>query len=694
MAQRERWLLWAPLGAIFGAAAHLAREVAPPAYLAPAAFLICMVAAVALGLWPSRTRGGAANLLRVCGAGLFTLIAAVALGACAAEVRVISAAAPRLAEELGPVMIEGWVEEVEAGAPRTRVTLRVRTLEGMAPAPRFARLTMPGARAFSAGRAIRCRAMLRPPDGPLAPGAYDFARRAYFEQLGAAGFTLGRCRPIAAAFPAGIAGARLRLAAVRSDLADAIYAASPGAGGAVAASLLVGDRSFLSEEVNTALRDSGLGHVLSVSGLHMGVVGGLVFAALTGFFALIAPLALRVPVRKLAALGALGVLTLYLVISGASVPALRAYVMAVVAFGAILIDRPAISMRGLALAALIITLLLPESVLEPGFQMSFAATAALVAAFETTTRRDEPHLPAPGPIVGTLQWMVRGLTGAILISFVAGLATDPFALYHFQRFSAYGLPANLTAAPLVSFVIAPLAVAAALAAPFGLAEAPLQALAAACDLLVGIGAAFAARPEAVAALPRPPDGAFLLAVFALSWICLWRGAARWLGAPLLAGAVILYAFAPRPVLLFDGELRAVLARDVGQGGAWVLMRPYGRSTFARDRIGAMAGLAPAALDRLAPPACAEALCFWAIGPHANAAIVMRPEGWADSRLAGAIVLSRLPAPPGFVSRMRPMDAGALAAQGGGALTLREGRFSITRARSPGATRPWRAGQPH
>ncbi|MGE0046530.1 MAG: ComEC/Rec2 family competence protein, partial [Hyphomonadaceae bacterium] len=512
-AQRARWVLWLPVAAIAGAAAWLTAPETPPAWIAPGALVAGALLGAAVAIWPRPARRQAFEFARALIAGLCAIAAFAGLGACAAQLRTAFMGQAPLAGEIGPVLVEGWVEEVEIGTPRTRMRLLVHSIEGVPAPPRYVRVSSPGVRAFSAGRAIRCRAVLRAPDGPLAPGAYDFARRAFFERLGATGFTLGRCRPVLLPPPSWFDAAMLRLAAIRADLAETIHNASPGPGGAVAASLIVGDRSLIAEEVNVDLRDSGLGHILSVSGLHMGVVGGLTFAAFTGFFALIAPLALRFSVKKLAAIGALTVLSIYLVISGASVPAIRAYVMAAVAFGAILVDRPAISMRGLVLAALIIVLAFPESVLEPGFQMSFAATAALVAAFEVAQRDpSEARLPTPGPLVGGLQMLGRGIGGVLLISFVAGLATDPFALYHFQRFAVYGLPANLVAAPLVSFVIAPAAALAALAAPFGLAEWPLQIMASACDFLVGIGRAFADRPEAVHALPRPSDVSFLAAV--------------------------------------------------------------------------------------------------------------------------------------------------------------------------------------
>jgi competence protein ComEC len=198
-AQRDRWLLWLPFAAIAGAAVWLAAPADPPPTLAPVSCAILLTLALIFAAWPGERRGAALTMIRTALSGVCAFFAAFALGATAAEVRVALVAAPRIAAEIGPVAVEGWVEEIEAGAPRTRMLVRVRAIEGLQEGPRFVRITQPGTRAFTAGRAVRCRAMLRAPDGPLAPGAYDFARRAYFERIGATGFTRGSCRPIALA---------------------------------------------------------------------------------------------------------------------------------------------------------------------------------------------------------------------------------------------------------------------------------------------------------------------------------------------------------------------------------------------------------------------------------------------------------------------------------------------------------------
>jgi competence protein ComEC len=427
-----------------------------------------------------------------------------------------------------------------------------------------------------------------------------------------------------------------------------------------------------------------------VSGIHMGVVGGLVFAVLMWTLSLISPIALRFPVKKIAAVGALLVLAIYLVVSGSSVPALRSFVMACVAFGAILLDRPAISMRGLALAAFIVVLIFPESVIEPGFQMSFAATMALVALFEMLKRAPhEPALPTPGPLIGGMQAISRGIGGVLLISLVAGIATDPFAIYHFQRFSIYSLPANLITAPIMSFLVAPAAAVAAVLAPFGWAEPALQVMASALDLVAAVGQTFGERPEAVRALPRPPDLAFVLCVVALTWACLWRGGLRWLGGAFFVASIAIYATAPAPVMAFDGEARAIFARVEDGDARWTLIAAPGRSTYARERLGAMLGLSPPAIERLAPPEnCGESSCTWSFATRAFG-FAREPAGLEQICVSGAVVLSRETVAPEFTRRCSPAATiDDLAVRGGGLVYETEDGLRIERALSPAMQRPW------
>lgn len=694
--QRDRWILWLGPALIAGAAGWLKWPIDPPLWLGPALFLAAGLSGGALSAWPAAPATGCALSVRRVVIAVLALVAAAGLGATAAQFRTSSVAAPQYAGGEEPVVLTGWVLANDASATGPRLRMLVHEIAGVSAAPHVVRVSVGAAGVLTPGRAARCRAVLGPPSGPLAPGGYDFARRAFFERLGATGFAYGRCRAADLPFPpAWQDRVVLKLAAIRSDLSRIIVDAAPGRGGALAAALVTGDRSPMDQATNDALQNSGLGHLVSVSGIHMGVVGGLVFAVLLWTLSLVAPIALRWPVKKIAATGALVVLALYLVISGSSVPALRAFVMACVAFGAILLDRPAISMRGLALAALVVVLIFPESVLEAGFQMSFAATMALVALFEMMKGAvREPALPTPGPLIGVLNAATRGIGSVLLISLVAGLATDPFAIYHFQRFSLYSLPANLIVAPIMSFLVAPAAGAAAVLAPFGLADPALEVMASALDLVIAVGAVFGDRPEAVRALPRPPDLAFLLCTCALLWACLWRGGLRWGALLPFAAGTLFYVATPLPVAAFDSDLRAVFAR-VDEG--WTLVAHRGRSSYARDRLGAMLGISATELERLPMPrGCGEAACI--VEPDATGpfALIFLEEGFEQACLNEAIVVSLLTAPAGYAERCalsRLVDADDLKLRGGALIYAMPSGGRITRAGDPNVRRPWTPAAP-
>ncbi|MFZ4603226.1 MAG: ComEC/Rec2 family competence protein [Caulobacterales bacterium] len=610
-AQRDRLPLLGPILFALGAAAWLSGPVRPPALMlaqfAAASLAIGLLALFAAGRVVRPRMDSSRLALAALAAGLAFAFVGAAVAAHRMDVR----AAPRLAAPIGPVLVRGWVAAVEPGRRQPRFLIREVAVDG-GPRLRFARVA--AADGPGPGRGIECLAMLAPPPPPLAPGAFDSQRRAYVEQVGATGFALGRCRPVEAPPLTRFADrAAMLVAAVRRDVTEAIIDMAAGRGGAITAALITGDASFVDAEALDALRDSGLGHLLSVSGLHMGLVAGMTFGAVTMLAALIPGLALRAPVRKIGALAAIGAGGAYLVLSGSSVPAERAYLMTVVAFGAILLDRPAFTMRALALALVVVLAARPESVLEPGFQMSFAATGALIALYEGHRARAGPA-PGGGGVVRALMWLQAAVTADLAVALVAGAATDPFVLYHFGRFTPYSAAANLAAGPIVALVVAPAAALAAVVAPLGLAETPLSIASWGLDLVVQIGALFASRSEAVVAVPAIPTAAFLLAVAALCWAFVWRGAVRALAlAPALAALGLAFSV-ERPIIWARDDAKVALARvalDDGQV-VWRSLAPARGGGFARDRLASRAGIKPEeALDLPAPDGCApDVACQW------------------------------------------------------------------------------------
>jgi len=291
------------------------------------------------------------------------------------------------------------------------------------------------------------RAVVTPPPAPAAPGAFDFQRYAFFKRIGGVGFALGPAEIIGRTEAPGLA---VRIDHLRQRLATRIRSQLGGTTGAVAAALMTGDRGAIPETVMTSIRDAGLAHLLAISGLHIGLVAGVVFVSIRAGLALLPAVALRFPIKKWLAAVALLAAFAFALIAGATVPTQRAFLMIGLVLLAVLLDRRALTMRPVAWAAVVILTLQPESLLSAGFQMSFAAVTALVAAYEAL--REAPFLRPASTLGGRA---ARYLVGVALSTLIAGAATAPFAVFHFNRFADYGLAANMLAVPITALWIMP-----------------------------------------------------------------------------------------------------------------------------------------------------------------------------------------------------------------------------------------------
>lgn len=574
-AQADRWTLWTPVAFGLGCGLYFALPREPQAWVAWV--LVPLVAALLVGARMVHGRG-AAMVLALC---------ACAVGGFAtAKLRTAAVKAPVAQPDSRPHWTEAWVVDVAApGQGGQRLLLAPIDVGGWSPdeTPIRARLTLrPGTPLPGPGEAIRVLAILNPPPPPASPGAYDFARDAWFESVGAVGLAL---RPPEVVTPEAPPPWRLALAmrvnAVRWALTRRIVEALGPETGGLAAAMTTGHEAFIPREQVDNLRAGGLAHIISISGLHMAIVGGFAFAAARIAVAAWPWLALRVHGKKIAAVVGLAAVGGYLVLSGAPPPAERAAITASVAFAAILADRQAISLHALALAAMAVLLLQPEAVTEPGFQMSFAATAALVALAEIWPRPVR-EINAPWPI-RAVQGAAGWVAASLAVSFVAGLATGPFAIQHFNRVSTWGLFANLAAAPVSSFLMMPgLALGAALT-PLGLGRAPLEVAGWGIGLINKVAALAAAAPASQMIVPSAPDWALPASFLGLLFVCLWKGPLRWAGLPL--ALVVLWAPRGQPPDVWVSADGAAIA--VRQGKSAVLARPdvklFGAELWARRR---------------------------------------------------------------------------------------------------------------
>lgn len=492
----------------------------------------------------------------------------------------------------GPV--EGRIVGIDrSSSDAVRLTLDNVRLRDVSPqkTPYRVRISLHGDQGFvtpEPGLWVMTTAHLSPPGGPVEPGGFDFQRHAWFLQLGAMGYT--RNPVLIRAPPDGTQ----RIFALRMGLSRIVQDAIQGESGAFAAAIMTGDRSGIGQDTLRDLRISNLAHLLAISGLHMGLLAGFVFGALRYGFALVPYLGLRVATKKLAAVIAIAVAAGYLALSGGNVATERAFVMVLVALIAVLLDRQVFSLRAVAVAAVIVLCFRPEALLGPGFQMSFAATTALVAVFGWM--REAPLWRGP-------KWL-RPVTAVVLSSFVAGAATAPIAAAHFNQIAHYGLIANVLSVPLMGLLVMPAAVIAVLLMPIGLAAPALWVMQLSVAWILGVAHWVSGLEGARGVVISPEFTVLPLLGLGALLVFLWQGRLRFVGLAPVAVALWLWAGTDRPDVLI-AENGALVGVMTPQGRA--LNREKGAGFIAlnwleNDGDGALQGNAAARWQDVMPDA--------------------------------------------------------------------------------------------
>lgn len=544
-AQRGALFPWVPVFLGAGIALYLALPWEPPT-----GFLTAIAALLlAVTLWLRRQPGRYPVLLAA-----LLVLAGLLLGAGRAHL----VAAPVL-EQRYYGAVEGRILRIDRSASDApRLTLDRVVLERPPDrTPRRIRVSLHGQQGWirpEPGMTVVLTGSLAPPPGPAEPGGYDFRRRAWFDGLGALGYTRN---PVLTLAPS---DGGVWLHRMRMRLAAAVRDGVGGRAGAFAAAITAGDRSAIDRAVMEDLRAANLAHLLAISGLHMGLLTGFVFAVLRLALVLPPGLALNRPVKAWAAVGALIAGAVYLALSGGNVATQRAFVMVTVVLGAVLVGRRALTLRAVAVAALIVLLLRPESVVEPGFQMSFAATLALVVVFRVLRDR-----------MRGVARPLRPVLALVVSSAVAGAATAPFAAAHFNQLSQYGLVANLLTVPLMGAVIVPAAVLALILAPLGLDWIGFALMGPPIDWILAVAQRIAALDGAVRPVVAPQPAVLPLLTGGALWLALWQGRGRLAGLAPMVAALALWSQAERPSLLISES-----------GGLVGLMTPEGRS-LSRER---------------------------------------------------------------------------------------------------------------
>lgn len=540
LAEQESWVLWLPVCYAAGILLYFSLTFEPSLWLGAAALCTCILTMF---------------LARKYLPGLLCAIAllAMSLGFFATTLRTASLAAPAIKKATFPVTVTGEVEDIIQLVHGKQVLIKNPVIEQKeatwekAVTPAKIRLAVKTKlHQTKAGDIIRLRAVLSPPSPPVSPYGYDFAKRAYFEQIGAVGFSITDAIIVT---PSAGTSLMHRIANLRHRLEVRILEVLGKREGPIVAALMIGDDDNIDKKILADMRASGLSHILSVSGMHLSLVAAIFFFFTRFTITLYEPFALRYNSKKIAAVIAVGASLFYLMISGLQVAAVRSFIMTAMVLMAVLIDRTTTPMRSIAWAALLIMIVQPESLITPSFQMSFAAVIALLASYDLYTQT---------PIAqGDRHFLIRHmwfyLVAVGFTSFIAGIATTPYVIYHFNQYSNYGIIANLIAMPISSFWIMPWVVLCFFLFPFGWEKFALIPMGWGIDILIWTSEWVASIPYAVRIIPHIPASSLIWISIGGLWLCLWTTRLRFCGIVLmLIGVISALAYTP-PDIRIDGE---------------------------------------------------------------------------------------------------------------------------------------------
>ena len=609
-AERGRFVLLLPVAMGAAILGYFSLPAEPPLWLG-CVFVAGAGAALAAGWWRLDTRFAALLLL------------AAALGFCRVQWR--TAEMPPLLDSLarGAVVVQGPVQAVDILPNGRRVTLADPVTNGM-PQPRDIRIKLSAgdATVLAPGDIVAVRALLFKPDRPAYPGGWDSGRDAFFANLGSSGFALGGVTLVRAASGQSFA---MRLRGLREAIARNILQTLPIATGSIAVTLLTGFQQNIPPAEHQNFIAAGLAHLLAVAGLHVGIVMGLFFALTRFILSRWERTALHWPVKSIAAAVALLAGIGYAALTGAHLPILRSLAMASLVTLGIAAGRRAISLRGLAIAAMVIMLTTPEAVIGVSFQMSFSAVLALICGYAAARNLFARLHEATGPASRA----ALHFGGLFYTSLLAGAASMPFAAFQFQQIQPYWIFANLIAVPVTALWVLPLGLAALALMPLHAAALALIPMGWGIAVIVACANAIATWPDAMLRVTPMPAASILLYAAGLAWLCIWRSKVSFLGLGFMALALAVYAGARPPDALVSPDAKLIAVRT--EHGFLVLRQKKASNFVLAQWQPVWAGAPFTPVD---PASCTQNACQFG-------AILVVPDAAACSETA-AVILSPEP----------------------------------------------------
>ena len=682
----RRPFLWLPVAAGTGVVLYLYADREPSLWLiAPAA--------VSLGALAYLARGHRLAFYFLCG------FCAVFAGELSAALRTARVAAPVI-DKIRIVTIQGFIEEMDFRRNGARFLLRVRSAEALAPdrTPFRVRLTLRRAPPFEAGTYVSLKARLLPPARASLPGGYDFARDAWFARLGAVGNVLGRIEVVQAPEPPGLAdSAMMAIDRGRNALARRIDKIVGGDSGAIAAAMVTGKRDLLSDEAKEVIREAGIFHIITISGVQMTLVAAIFFVGLRRLLALSQTLALRYPIKKWAALFAIAGALFYDIATGSRVGTERALFMTLIMLASVLLDRQALTMRNLAIAAALVVLIQPEAIMGASFQLSFAAVAALVAVYEARMAawsRDEP-VKASRPLEGERKRMAletvkpllrRGPLGLLFATFCATSATASFMAYNFHELSPYVLIGNPLTLTIIEIFAVPGALAGTLLYPLGLDAFVWRYVGLGIDGVMWAARGIGSWPGSTIHLPAFAPWAIVFLSLAVLSSVLWRTAILRATALPLAALGLLGAAAGPSFDMAVAPAGDAVAFRAADGRLAVIGR--GKNAFSTEQWLRADADGRQASEALTKANCDKLGCVGYLASRRTVALVLDVAAFAEDCTRADIIVTPRFAPLGcaaaiVIDREKLKQTGAL-----NLAFAEDGVVQMRAARAADEDRPW------
>lgn len=678
--QKSHLFLWVPVCFALGIGVYFGLDSEPPWYWAG----LLSVAALGLVFWLFRQQDNAPvyKAAFIGALGLFLTFA----GFSAAQIRTGLVYTPMIVKKISPVGVEGTIEKIEplGGKDGSRVILSDVVIERIdkKATPKRVRLKIRKDEGLQAGQRVKLLAGLNPPSPPVAPHAFDFQRMAFFQGIGAVGFSYNAPEILQET-----SGAK-QLETIRQKISGKINSAASDPQAAILIALTTGQRSAIREEDREALRGSGLAHLLAISGLHVGMVAGVLFFFSRLLLACFPNLALHYPIKKWAAFIALIGALLYTLIVGATIPTQRALIMTGLMMAAIMYDRSPFSLRLVALAAFLVLLFSPESLTSVSFQMSFAAVVALICFYEYI----RPIWMGMHRKAGILRRVFLYFAGVSLTTLIAGAATGLFALYHFQQYAMYGMLGNLIAVPLMAFIVMPLIVLSYVLMPFGVEGVILPFAEWGVKWILETAHWVANMDGAVWHVSSWPQSIFILMVLSI-WIWMvWQGRLRHVALSVFALLIVAACFYKQPDMLISTNVDLVSVRN-DDGQVWL-------STGRKERYAADNWLRANGLEGSKkniwpregsiegfPLTCDSIGCRGEIKGK-KVAVSFAPQAWQEDCRWADLLISQTPVPYEACEAKRVIDYFDVWRSGAHAVWLSEEGIEIKTVENVRGKRPW------